>query len=58
MVGKAHGFGDGMMTGPIRDQPVHLLAHAPVGRVALWSSPKLDHVHASRAFMSMTNRTR
>ena len=35
VVDEAHRLGDGVVAGLVGDEPVHLLAHDPVGRVAL-----------------------
>src|SRR5690606_7804814 len=45
VVDEAHGLGDGPVAGLLRDQPVHLLAHDPVGGVALGGGAQLEEVH-------------
>src|SRR5690348_4441694 len=45
VVDEAHGCGNRAMAGHTFDEPVHLLAHTTIGRMALRRSPQLDDVH-------------
>ncbi len=45
VIREAHRLGEGAMTCLIRDQTVHLLAHAAVGGMPLWCGSELDEVH-------------
>ncbi len=45
VIRKLHRAGNGVVTGPFRDQPVHRLAHSSIRRMPLWRRAEFDDVH-------------
>ena len=58
VVDVAHHLGHGVVAGLLGDEPVHLLGHPPVGRVALGRVRSSSRCIASRALSCITKRTR